>query len=64
MLPITIKQSMSIAQIYFTRVKKDVEDDYTKKGTYQSTSDIDELVKNWKREDILPPESLKIIKQI
>jgi deoxycytidine triphosphate deaminase len=27
---------------------------YTEKGTYQSTNDIDELKKNWKPENILP----------
>jgi len=58
--PITLKRYMSIGQIYFTETVSEGWD-YSTRGTYQSTSDLDTMVKEWTKESILPPASLKVI---
>lgn len=58
--PVVLKHRVLIGQIYFTRVEGSEGEDYSKQGTYQSTSSLDELKKNWKPESILPPKELKI----
>ena len=61
--PITLKRYMSIGQIYFTEtVSKGW--DYSSRWTYQSTSNLEEMVKNWTKESILPPKQLKEIPMI
>lgn len=61
--PITLKRYMSIGQIYFTEtVSKGW--DYSSRGTYQSTSNLEEMVKNWTKESILPPKELKVLTNI
>ena len=51
--PVEIRYGDLIGQaILHTTTDKSV--DYTIKGSYQSTTNIDELRKNWKPEDILP----------
>lgn len=63
--PIILKRFMSIGQIYFTLVtSQDAGDDYSKIGTYQSSSNIIETVRNWTKESILPPKSLKVLAEI
>lgn len=42
-----------IAQIVFFEVSTPTEG-YSKTGSYQSTDDIDELIKNWNPKDVLP----------
>ena len=61
---IYLEQFMSIWQIYFTRVEWWENEDYSKTWTYQKSNNIDEIVQNWKKEDILPPKNLKIINNI
>jgi len=58
--PITLKRYMSIGQIYFTETVSEGWD-YSTRWTYQSTSDLDTMVKNWTKESILPPASLNVI---
>lgn len=59
MIPIELKRFMSIGQIYFTTTP-DNQEDYADGGNYQNSSNIDELIKNWKPEELLP-KPLKII---
>lgn len=58
-IPIVLKRFMSIGQIYFSYTDWDW--DYSEKWTYQKSNDIEEIVKNWKKEDILPPKELKVV---
>lgn len=43
-----------IAQIIFFETGEILENDYTKKGKYQSSTDIKEMKRNWKPESMLP----------
>lgn len=43
-----------IAQIVFFEVGEIMADDYSKTGKYQNTTNLEELKKNWKPEDMLP----------
>lgn len=61
--PITLKRYMSIGQIYFTETTSEGWD-YSSRGTYQSTSNLEEMVKNWTKESILPPKELKVLTNI
>lgn len=61
--PITLKRYMSIGQIYFTETVSNGWD-YSSRWTYQSTSNLDEMVKNWTKESILPPKELKVLTNI
>lgn len=60
---IFLKHKQAIWQIIFQRVTWDtVSDDYSKKGHYQTTSDINQLVKSWNKEMIQPwTKELKVI---
>lgn len=60
-LPIVLQKGMSIGQIYFTKVEGAENEDYSKLGTYQNTNDLEQLKANWKPEDLLPPDKLKVI---
>ena len=63
---ITLRHKQAIWQIIFQRVEGETNnDDYSKKGNYQKTNNLDELVKNWNRDMILPwTKELKIINTI
>lgn len=61
--PITLKRYMSIGQIYFTETVSEGWD-YSTRGTYQSTSDLETMVKEWTKESILPPTQLKVLTTI
>lgn len=61
--PITLKRYMSIGQIYFTETVSGGWD-YSSRGTYQSTYNLEEMVKNWTKESILPPKELKVLTNI
>lgn len=52
-LPIDLKYGDLIGQAVFHTTTQD-QIDYSKKGNYQKTNNIEELKKNWKPEDILP----------
>ena len=43
-----------IAQIVFFETGEIINDDYTKTGKYQTTTDIKQLVKNWSPQSMLP----------
>lgn len=43
-----------IAQIVFFETGEIINDDYTKTGKYQTTTDIKQLVKNWNPQSMLP----------
>lgn len=57
--PVVLKYKMYIGQIYFTRTEGAENEDYSKTGSYQNTNDLQELMTNWKKEDLLP-KGLKI----
>lgn len=63
---IRLKHNQAIWQIIFQRVDwETLNDDYSKKWNYQKTNNLDELVKSWNKEMILPwTKELKIINTI
>jgi deoxycytidine triphosphate deaminase len=54
--PVVLKYGMYIGQIYFTRTEGAEDEDYSKTGSYQNTNNLEELIKNWKKEDLLPKD--------
>jgi len=57
--PVVLKHKALIGQIYFQSVLGDKED-YSKQGTYQKTNNLEELIRDWTPDSILPPKELKI----
>ena len=56
--PMKIEYGMLFAQVYFLTATSH-ENYVTQSGSYQNTNDLDELIKNWEPEDLLP-KPLKI----
>lgn len=52
-IPVILKYKMKIGQVAFSQIVGGG-DDYTQKGHYQSTQNLDEIKLNWKKESILP----------
>jgi len=57
--PVVLKHKALIGQIYFQSVLGDKED-YSKQGTYQKTNNLEELIRDWTPDSLLPPKELKI----
>lgn len=55
-LPVLLKAGMLIGQVVFETTVGDGED-YSKNGSYQSTSNFEKMKKDWKKEDMLPKVS-------
>lgn len=56
-MPIVLKVGTRVASITFTYVSSDPKDIYPERGSYTQNCDIDNLVKQWKPEMMIPKET-------